>query len=63
MILAFFFLQFVGLVAERGRLLEVLFGDGLFFLPIEGFDFLVDLLQVGWSLHRLEPHAGTRLRR
>ena len=52
------FLELVGLIAKPGRLLEVLIGDRLFFLAVERFDFVVDLLQIRRLRHALEPHAS-----
>ena len=54
-------LQLVGLVAQGGRLLEVLVGDRLFLLLVEVLDLVVDFLQVGRPGHRLQVHAGARL--
>ena len=51
-------LELVGLVAKRSGALEVLIGDGLFFVLIEAFDLLVEFFQVGGTGHRLEANAG-----
>ena len=53
-------LELVGLIAQAGRLLEVLVGDRLFLLAVERFDLVVDLLQIRRLRHALEPHAGAR---
>ena len=58
---SFFALDLVGLVAEVGRLLEVLLGDGRFLLLVELLDLAVHLLEVRRPGHRLEADAGAGL--
>jgi len=48
--LSFFFLSFVGLVAQVGRFLKVLFSNGRFFLLIQLLDLSVQLLEIGWPV-------------
>ena len=56
--LLFLLLQFVGLIAQGGRLLEILVGDGLFLFLVQPLDVVVDFLQVRRSRHGAESHAG-----
>ncbi len=56
-----FLLELVGLVAQGGGPLEVLIGDRLFLVLVEPFDLLVELLQVRWAGHGLEPNPRTGL--
>src|SRR5215212_5904395 len=46
------------LIAQAGRLLEVLVGDGFFLLAVEDFDLIVNLFEIRRLGHALEPHAG-----
>ena len=55
----FFLRSLSALISQGGRLLEVLIGNGFFLLLVEPFDFLVNLLQVRRTRHRLEMDSGT----
>ena len=59
--LLLFLLQLVSLVSEACGLLEVLVGNRFFFLLVESLNLVVDLLEVRWFGHRLEPDPGTSL--
>ena len=54
-------LEFVGLVAEMGGLLEVLLGDRRFLFLVELLDLGVEFLQIRRPGHGLEPNAGAGL--
>ena len=56
-----FLFQLVGLVTQVGSLLEVLVRHRLFLGPVQPLGLFLELLQIRWPDHRLQPDAGPRL--
>ena len=53
-------LELVGLIAERRRFLKVLVGDCFFLLSVHALNVAVEVLQIWWTDHRLQPDACSR---